>query len=49
MDNENGKLLVQTGKNALNITLKQPRKNVLLTKDLLPARAHSTCLPRMNC
>lgn len=40
MDDENGKLLVQTGKSALNITLKQPRKTVLLTKGLLPMCAH---------
>lgn len=45
MDNENGKLLVQAGKSALNIILKQPAKTVLFTKGLLPARIHSTDLP----
>ncbi len=50
MDNENGKLLVQAGKSALNIILKQPakpsysRRAYCLRAYILP-----TCLPRMNC
>lgn len=47
MDDENGKLLVQTGKSALNITLKQPRETVLLTRDLVSMRAHFTGVPAL--
>ncbi len=50
MDNENGKLLVQAGKSALNITLKQPAKPSYSRKAYcLRAHIPPACLPRMNC
>lgn len=44
MDNENGKLLVQAGKSALNITLKQPAKPSY-SRRAYCLRAHSNGLP----
>lgn len=50
MDNENGKLLVQAGKSALNIILKQPAKpSYSLRAYCLRAHIPTACLPRMNC
>ncbi len=47
MDNENGKLLVQAGKSALNITLKQPAKPSYSRKAYcLRAHIPPACLPR---
>lgn len=47
---KNGKLLVQAGKSALNITLKQPAKPSY-SRRAYCLRAHipTACLPRMNC
>lgn len=46
MDNENGKLLVQAGKSALNIILKQPAKPSY-SRRAYCLRAHipTACLP----